>query len=179
MAPFQYFVSHGDPGLIEAVRKGRREEFTRFDWQGDVPDPQDDSTFLRSRISWDSRTTAPHKFLLAFYKELLRLRREDAVFSLRDEKDLEAVAREAPKSFLLRRWAGLQERVAIFNFEREPCSLRVPVPRAKWERQLASADTCWGGPGSGVPKDFVSAGELHLNLPASSFAVFKRLPEAP
>jgi maltooligosyltrehalose trehalohydrolase len=179
MAPFQYFVSHGDPGLIEAVRKGRREEFTRFDWQGDVPDPQDDATFLRSRIAWDSRTTAPHKFLLAFYKELLHLRREDAIFSLRDKKNLEAVAFEMPRSLLLRRWAGLQERVAIFNFERDPCSLRFPVPRAKWERQMVSADTCWGGPGSRVPKEFDSAGELHLDLPASSFAVFKRIPEAP
>ncbi len=177
-APFQYFVSHDDPGLIEAVRKGRREEFTRFDWQGDIPDPQDESTFLRARIAWDSRNAAPHKFLLAFYKELLRLRREDAVFSLRNKKDLEAVALEAPKSLLLRRWGNVQERVAIFNFEREPCSLRVPVPNAKWERLLASADSRWGGPGSEVPKQLASAGELQLNLSALSFAVFKRLPEA-
>ncbi|MGH9715517.1 MAG: malto-oligosyltrehalose trehalohydrolase [Candidatus Acidiferrales bacterium] len=178
-APFQYFVSHGDPALIEAVRKGRREEFTCFDWQGDVPDPQGESTFLRSRIAWDSRASAPGKFLLAFYKELIRLRREDVVFSRRDKKDLEAVGRDAPKSLLLRRWNGSEERLAIFNFGNEPSSIRVPVPAADWQRLLDSADARWGGPGSGVPESFHSAGQMQFNLPASSCAVFKRPPEAP
>src|SRR5207253_1102638 len=36
--PFQYFVSHTDPALVEAVRKGRQEEFKGFAWS-DVPDP--------------------------------------------------------------------------------------------------------------------------------------------
>jgi maltooligosyltrehalose trehalohydrolase len=31
-APFQYFISHGDPLLVE-VRGGRREEFAAFGWQ--------------------------------------------------------------------------------------------------------------------------------------------------
>lgn len=177
-APFQYFVSHGDPALIEAVRKGRREEFTRFDWQGDIPDPQDESTFLRAHIAWDLRNTAPHKFLLALYKELLRLRSEDAVFSRRDKRNLEAVSLEAPRALLLRRWHEGQERVAVFNFEREPCSVRFPVPKAKWGKLLDSADALWGGPASQIPATASSAGELQLSFPASSFAVFKRLPEA-
>jgi len=41
-APFQYFVSHGDPVLVDAVRRGRREEFAAFGWQDSVPDPQDE-----------------------------------------------------------------------------------------------------------------------------------------
>jgi maltooligosyltrehalose trehalohydrolase len=41
-APFQYFTSHSDPDLIEAVRKGRREEFDDFLWQGEAPDPHDE-----------------------------------------------------------------------------------------------------------------------------------------
>ena len=32
-APFQYFTSHGDPELVEAVRRGRREEFAAFGWE--------------------------------------------------------------------------------------------------------------------------------------------------
>jgi len=177
-APFLYFVSHGDPALIEAVRKGRSEEFSHFDWQGDVPDPQDESTFLRSRIAWQSRDSASHKFLLAFYKELLRLRREDAVFSLRDKKDLEAVPFESPKALMLRRWNGHHERVAIFNFEKEPYCARVSIPAAKWHKILDSTDGLWGGPGSGIPESIVSTGEVRINLPASSFAIFERLSEA-
>ena len=30
-APFPYFVSHSDPDLIEAIRRGRREEFAHLD----------------------------------------------------------------------------------------------------------------------------------------------------
>jgi len=177
-APFLYFVSHGDPALIEAVRKGRREEFTRFDWHGDVPDPQDESTFLRSRIAWESRDSAPRKFLLAFYKELLRLRCEDPVFSRRDNKDLEAIPFESPKALLLRRWSGAQDRFAVFNFEKESFSARIPIPAAKWDKLLDSTDARWGGPGGGIAGSFDCPGEVQLNLPASSFAVFKRLSEA-
>ncbi|MGH9688383.1 MAG: malto-oligosyltrehalose trehalohydrolase, partial [Candidatus Acidiferrales bacterium] len=102
-SPFLYFVSHGDPALVEAVRKGRREEFARFDWDGYIPDPQAESTFVQSRIHWDSRCSASHKVLLNFHKELLRLRREDPVISRRDKNDLEAVAYDSPNALLLRR----------------------------------------------------------------------------
>ncbi len=71
-APFQYFVSHGDPGLVEAVRTGRASEFAAFSWQGEVPDPQSEDTFRRSTLDWDARNGAP---MLELYRELLRLRR--------------------------------------------------------------------------------------------------------
>ena len=56
-APFQYFVSHIDEPLIEAIRKGRTMEFAHFEWDGDVPDPQDEETFLRSKIDPGSAAT--------------------------------------------------------------------------------------------------------------------------
>ncbi len=74
-APFQYFVSHGDPGLIEAVRKGRKEEFSAFAWQGEPPDPQDEETFRRSIIDPELRHTGQHRELFEYYRELIRLRR--------------------------------------------------------------------------------------------------------
>ena len=52
-APFQYFVSHSDRDLVAAVRKGRHEEFESFGWAGEVPDPQAESTFERSRIHYE------------------------------------------------------------------------------------------------------------------------------
>ncbi|MDR3553591.1 MAG: malto-oligosyltrehalose trehalohydrolase, partial [Syntrophobacteraceae bacterium] len=51
-APFLYFVDHTDPELREAVRKGRREEFNGFIWQGEPPDPASMETFLKSRLDW-------------------------------------------------------------------------------------------------------------------------------
>jgi maltooligosyltrehalose trehalohydrolase len=177
-APFQFFVSHGDPGLIEAVRKGRREEFLRFDWHGDIPDPQDESTFAGSRINWTSRGALPHKSLLDFHKTLLRLRREDPVLSRRNKEDLEVLTYDSPRALLLRRWHDSHQRLAIFNFEKGVVSLP-PVPPGKWKKLLDSADARWGGLGRNAPATLDSACELRLTIPASSFALYERLPEAP
>jgi maltooligosyltrehalose trehalohydrolase len=74
--PFQYFTAHEDARLAQAVRDGRRREFARFDWSPDeVPDPQDEATFLRSRLDWNERTRSPHRELLAWHRDLIALRR--------------------------------------------------------------------------------------------------------
>ncbi|HWC88448.1 MAG TPA: malto-oligosyltrehalose trehalohydrolase, partial [Pirellulales bacterium] len=75
-APFHYFVSHLDPGLIERVRAGRRREFAAFHWQKEPADPQADSTFAASRLNHDLARSGWHAVLWNFYRELLRLRRE-------------------------------------------------------------------------------------------------------
>lgn len=68
--PFPYFVHHGDPGLIEAVRKGRAAEFAAFQQGGQtVPDPQAEETFNSAILSW--REDAD---ILGFYKSALQLR---------------------------------------------------------------------------------------------------------
>jgi maltooligosyltrehalose trehalohydrolase len=70
--PFQFFTDHIDPAVAESTRRGRKEEFEKFlGFGGEVPDPQADETFLRSKLS--RRADAVHR---AFYERLLRLRRE-------------------------------------------------------------------------------------------------------
>jgi maltooligosyltrehalose trehalohydrolase len=70
--PFQFFTDHPDPAIAEATREGRRREFESFEsFAGDVPDPQDERTFLRSKLS--RRETPGMRDL---YRELLRRRRE-------------------------------------------------------------------------------------------------------
>src|SRR5262249_60301083 len=44
MAPFPYFISHEDPDLVEAVRRGRRAGVAPFDWAGAGPAPQGGGT---------------------------------------------------------------------------------------------------------------------------------------
>jgi maltooligosyltrehalose trehalohydrolase len=73
--PFQYFVSHGDPDLIKAVREGRRKEFENFGWGDDVPDPQAVETFERSRLDRTCLEREEHVGLHTLYRDLLRLRR--------------------------------------------------------------------------------------------------------
>ena len=73
--PFQYFTSHTDPELARVVSAGRREEFSTFAW-GDIPDPQDPATFDRSRLDWDELFLERNASLLAWYAQLIALRRQ-------------------------------------------------------------------------------------------------------
>ncbi len=70
-APFHYFVSHSDLDLIEAVRKGRLEEFAAFRWTGVPPDPHAEETFRRSKLQHGLKLEGEHKVLSGFYRELL------------------------------------------------------------------------------------------------------------
>ncbi|MEE1772943.1 malto-oligosyltrehalose trehalohydrolase [Streptomyces sp. JV185] len=74
--PWQFFTDHTDPELAEAVRSGRRREFAAHGWAaGDVPDPQDPATRNRSCLDWNEPSQEPHARLLAWYRELIALRR--------------------------------------------------------------------------------------------------------
>ncbi|MEP7066144.1 MAG: malto-oligosyltrehalose trehalohydrolase [Gemmatimonadota bacterium] len=77
VAPFQYFVSHSDRDLVEAVRRGRHGEFESFGWAGEVPDPQSADTFGRSRIKFELGCEGEHAQMRAMYRELLAIRREE------------------------------------------------------------------------------------------------------
>ncbi len=73
--PFQFFTDYQDPGLAEAVRKGRLEEFERFDWDpSDIPDPQSPSTLRASTLEWEEAGKQPHSSILEWYKALILLR---------------------------------------------------------------------------------------------------------
>jgi maltooligosyltrehalose trehalohydrolase len=95
-APFQYFTSHSDEGLIEAVRNGRRREFEEFAWQGEAPDPHDEQTFQRSKLTWRE-----DREIRDFYRELLRLRREK--FPSLDLSKVKATADDTRKTVTVRR----------------------------------------------------------------------------
>ena len=74
--PWQYFTDHIEPWLAEAVAKGRKAEFEGYGWgSADIPNPQDEQTFLRSKLDWTEREHDPHLGILAWYRELIALRR--------------------------------------------------------------------------------------------------------
>ncbi|HEX4978902.1 MAG TPA: malto-oligosyltrehalose trehalohydrolase [Acidimicrobiales bacterium] len=75
-SPFLYFTDHHDPDLGRAVSEGRRGEFSYFGWSPDeVPDPQEEATFLRSKLRWDELGREPHRSLLDWHRRLVSLRR--------------------------------------------------------------------------------------------------------
>ncbi|RYF22208.1 MAG: malto-oligosyltrehalose trehalohydrolase, partial [Flavobacteriales bacterium] len=67
---FQYFVSHTDEKLVEAVRKGRRAEFKDFHLAGEAPDPQSEETFKTSKLKWNELEEEQHLQMFSFYKDL-------------------------------------------------------------------------------------------------------------
>jgi maltooligosyltrehalose trehalohydrolase len=71
-APFQFFADHVSPEIAEATREGRKREFAQWSAfaREDVPDPQDERTFLRSKLS---RRETPG--VRDHYRRLLALRR--------------------------------------------------------------------------------------------------------
>jgi maltooligosyltrehalose trehalohydrolase len=74
--PWQYFTDHVEPWLADAVAQGRREEFAQHGWAAeDVPDPQDKATFIRSKLDWSQPDQDWHRGMLAWYTELIALRR--------------------------------------------------------------------------------------------------------
>ncbi|MBO0772122.1 MAG: malto-oligosyltrehalose trehalohydrolase, partial [Actinobacteria bacterium] len=74
--PWQYFTDHPDPALASAVASGRRAEFAAHGWAAaDVPDPQDEATFRRSKLDWAEPGRSPHRELLGWYRELIALRK--------------------------------------------------------------------------------------------------------
>jgi maltooligosyltrehalose trehalohydrolase len=138
-APFLYFTSHTDEGLVEAVRNGRREEFSSFSWQGEAPDPDALETFERSRIRPQRNT------LWKFYQRLIELRRHPALQSSRRE-DLEVWNGASARTLRLIRTSGDRRMCIVLNFEESAVS--VETPSGSWRRILDSAATEWDGPGA-------------------------------
>ncbi len=74
-SPFQYFTDHQEPDLAHAVTEGRKREFAASGWAAEnIPDPQDPATFERSKLDWSEIAREPHRDVLEWYRNLIRLR---------------------------------------------------------------------------------------------------------
>ncbi|PBC60490.1 malto-oligosyltrehalose trehalohydrolase [Streptomyces sp. Tue6028] len=132
--PWQFFTDHTDPELAEAVRRGRRREFAAHGWaEEEVPDPQDPATRDRSCLDWSEPEKALHARVLAWYRELIALRRRQHDLS---DPDLAAVrVAQDPRA----RWLALRRgdvRVAV-NLGKEPAAIPLGLRHARvlaaWE----------------------------------------------
>jgi maltooligosyltrehalose trehalohydrolase len=150
-SPFLYFVSHSDPDLIAAVRRGRREEFESFKWQGEPPDPQSVETFLQSKLKWEDRNIGEHKLLLEFYRQLIHFRRNIQAIASLNKDDLE-VSTIGDETLLARRWHKESHVFYVMNFAKSDVAFQAAVPQGTWKKILDSADHAWRGPGSSLPE---------------------------
>ena len=165
-APFQYFISHGDPGLIDAVRKGRAEEFKSFGWDKEVPDPQGDAVFMQSKLNWDNIDRGKHGGLRSLYKKLIQLRQNTPALAKLDKNNLEVHSLEEEKILWVYRHAPESKVFYVMNFNGGPSNCSLSIPQGNWTKILDTSDQQWMGPGSEMP-DRLSPGETFKLKPWS------------
>jgi maltooligosyltrehalose trehalohydrolase len=165
-APFLYFTSHTDPELGRAVRVGREEEYQSFvrgegeteSTIGGFSDPQSEITFIRSKLDWDSLAKRPHAGMLAFYQDLLALRRSTPALSNCDKTRTRVRFDEARRWLAVERGDGSGARALLLcNLSNEP----QPVPSAEgaWRLALWSGDERYGDAEQPAPPANVEGGQ--------------------
>lgn len=164
--PFLYFADH-NRSVKKSVREGRMEFYRQFsnlarrEVQKELPDPGDESTFSACKLDWSERLS--HAGVYGMHSDLLRLRREDAVFSSPDVRVDGAVLSGA--AFVIRFFgpAG-KDRLLILNLgpdlrllpPAEP--LLAPSAGSQWQAAWSSDELRYGGAGSlltGVDREWV------------------------
>ncbi|MGS2591139.1 malto-oligosyltrehalose trehalohydrolase [Streptomyces hebeiensis] len=159
--PWQFFTDHRDPVLAEAVRSGRRREFAAHGWAAeDIPDPQDPATRARSCLDRSEIARRPHARLLAWYGELIALRRAQPDLTDPDLAATKVAYDEAARWLAYRRG----DLVVAVNLSGE--SVGIPLEAGGRERVLAAWEPT-GPPGA----------DGTLWLPPESCAVLGPAPE--
>jgi maltooligosyltrehalose trehalohydrolase len=128
------------------VREGRTQEFSRFAWQGAVPDPGEPATFVRSRLNHPLAGAPRHRELYQYYRRWLELRRTHPALGTRGKERSRATV--DPKGTLLtlvrdaESGAGVRLFANLTN-ETQPA----PAIPADWRVLIDSDDRRFAGHG--------------------------------
>ncbi|MFD2744351.1 MULTISPECIES: malto-oligosyltrehalose trehalohydrolase [Sphingobacterium] len=167
--PFQYFVHHSDEELVEAVRKGRKEEFKSFQSEGETPDPQAETTFASCVLNWGEVDTGVHQAMLAYYEALISFRKSNSILRQVDRSVL-TVQYDEGKSVIVLSYAFEEQlMVGILNFSSSLQSVSLDSAYT-WERIWDTSDPAWGG--SGPTADLFSG---ELSVAGATGVFFQRL----
>lgn len=111
-APFLYFADHDDEEMRKQVAEGRKREFAAFGFDGDVPNPEDNSTFEMSKLKWDEQNEGKHGAMLAWVKSLIKLRRSKVCLNDGDTHNLMVSTDEERRTLVMQR----DEARILINF---------------------------------------------------------------
>jgi maltooligosyltrehalose trehalohydrolase len=155
--PFQYFVSHTDEKLVQAVRDGRKKEFAHFQWQGEVPDPQAEETFHNCILSWNYDRDERAALLLNFYKHLIRFRKDRKAMKGMERDEVTVLGQTVENVIAFGR-SYLDDRVlVVLNFNATPVSYSLTP--GEHAILFDSAAKQWGG----AEPCTIQSGILHLS----------------
>jgi maltooligosyltrehalose trehalohydrolase len=157
--PFLYFADH-KPDLAKLVRDGRREFVSQFpsnasgEMSHRLADPGAAATFAACKLDW--REFDEHAQAVNLHRDLLRLRREDPVFSRQDKGGVDGAVL-GPEAFVLRFFGEKDhDRLLFVNFGRDldrrsiPDPLVAPPDNCSWRLLWSSEHPDYGG--SGTPE---------------------------
>ena len=156
-APFLFFADHREE-LRESIRRGRREFLAQFPSLSDpdvanaLPSPVDEATFEKCKLDLSERET--HADAYAFHRDLLRLRRADAVIARARRVDGAVIA---PEAFVLRYFGEAEDRLLVVNLGGDldlipaPEPLLAPPRGAQWSAIWSSESVRYGATGTPAP----------------------------
>jgi maltooligosyltrehalose trehalohydrolase len=172
-APFLYFVEHGDPALVEAVRAGRKREFEAIGKFEEQIDPQAEETFLRSHIDWSKRERGEGAALLALYRDLLALRREEPALEPgvsetqvhRGDRWFTALRVMPPQNDIYDPVRARRTLLCAFNLSGHAQQIPIsPEAVGKWRLRLSTDAVGYGGSGGGMLADSIPASSREREL---------------
>lgn len=178
-SPFLYFADH-TPELAKLVAKGRREFLQQFpsvaclksQLESLVAGPEREETFRRCQLDHAERQRNATVFNL--YKDLLKLRREDPVFSHPQRRGLDGAVL-GNQAFVLRFFGNEgDDRLLIISLGADvhldpaPEPLLAPSPGHLWETLWTSECPAYGG--CGTPSLDT---DLNWTLPGHAAVVLK------
>jgi maltooligosyltrehalose trehalohydrolase len=164
ITPFPYFVSHSDPDLIEAVRKGRAAEFAAFEWGGGLPDPQSEATFQSAVLNRGSSQSVAGSALMRLYSELIAIRKQYSPLSSESREDLDVENVPGCDMLMVRKRDRGNAALLALNFGERQARTAINLPAGRWCVRLDTSAGCWAGPGSAVPAHVDSTGVVELDL---------------
>ncbi len=178
-APFLYFTSHSDPGLVQAVREGRRREFAGFACSQEVPDPQNPETFRRSVLDHHLRAREPHRSLRRFYHDVIALRKRSPALRNCSKEHVEVTRLPEQQVLIIRRWQPQEDEILLFvSFAPTPVAMVPPLPPGQWQQMLDSGAERYGGSArSGLPPVLCPDEQRRIVLAPFTFALYRNAPE--
>lgn len=159
--PFLYFAHH-EPGLAEAVRKGRSEFLAQFpaialdQVRRTLDDPADPATFARCKLDGSERER--NVAVVAMHRDLLALRRSDPTVRAQGQHGMDGAVL-AGAAFVLRLFGEREEQDRLLLVNLGPDVRLVPAPEpllapphaTRWSVLWSSEDVRYGGGGTPPP----------------------------
>jgi maltooligosyltrehalose trehalohydrolase len=191
-ARFPYFISHGDPDLVEAVRQGRRAEFGSLRAGQDLPDPAAKQTFESARLNRSQKSQPEQAHLWQLYQELIALRTSLVPLHQFVREQLEVYVHPTKPALALRRWYDGHQTLVLMNFDAQSVSFafdRAEPGRNEsccnescwelcWNKRLETSAQRWGGPGQRLEDRPLADkdGAVSLEIAGHAAALFDALP---